>query len=258
MSFYLKSDKLGDILIQLHVLYYSIMKRLNILLSLYSLLALIIITERLLPATRVLLQPYDFIRLHEINQTVLFLTATVILSFFTLLLLTNNFKTIQSKAGILLAVLFIVGVYLYGAGEGWHEVASFTLNQYCSIKKITGNLCGGLFINDFYAGNIIFFIGGVFMNISLMGFAVMQPIKNWTNKDMSILLVNSLVYAFTWFAYAAFDTVSVGLLFSAILTFISIGFLVRIKNQFRKYPYITYSALAYSLATLATILVRFH
>jgi hypothetical protein len=60
------------------------MKRINTIVSLYTLTALVIIIERLLPITRVLLQPYDFIRLHEINQTVIFLPITIILSFFIL------------------------------------------------------------------------------------------------------------------------------------------------------------------------------
>jgi hypothetical protein len=68
------------------------MKRLNTIVSLYSLTALVIIIERLLPITRVLLQPYDFIRLHEINQTVIFLPITVILSFFILQLITNTYS----------------------------------------------------------------------------------------------------------------------------------------------------------------------
>ncbi|OGG25215.1 hypothetical protein A3A59_01355 [Candidatus Gottesmanbacteria bacterium RIFCSPLOWO2_01_FULL_42_10] len=136
-------------------------------------------------------------------------------------------------------------------------MASFTLNQYCTINNIIGNLCGGLFINDFYAGNIIFFVGGVFLNVSLMSFAVIQPLEHFDNQDLTILLANSLVYAFTWFAYAAFDKVLIGLLFSTILAFISIGFLIKVKSRLRKHPYILYSTVAYALATIATIVVRF-
>src|SRR5215213_3628398 len=131
------------------------MKRINIIVSLYTLTALIIIIERLLPITRVLLQPYDFIRLHEINQTVIFLPITVILSFFVLQSVTNNFRTLDRTLNTALVVVFVCGAYLYGAGEGWHEVASFTLNTYCDTQNLSGNLCQGLFINDYYVGNLI-------------------------------------------------------------------------------------------------------
>jgi hypothetical protein len=216
----------------------------------------VIIIERLLPITRVLLQPYDFIRLHEINQTVIFLPITVILSFFILQSVTNRFQTINRPLNTVLAIVFVCGAYLYGAGEGWHEVASFTLNTYCDTQSLPGNLCQGLFINDYYAGNLIFFIGGVMMNGVLLALAAQQPMERFTNKDMAILLVNSLVYAFTWFAYAAFDVVLLGLLFAALLALISVLAFAKVKWNAREYPYITYSAVAYVLATAATLVYR--
>jgi hypothetical protein len=234
------------------------MNRLNILFSLYSLTALVVIIERLLPATRGLLQPYNFIRLHEINQTVIFLSITIVLSVLFLKEISNNFQSLRDKGNTLLLCIFVVGVYLYGAGEGWHEVASFTLNQYCNLHNLTGNLCNGLFINDFYAGNIIFFIGGLMSNITLMIFALRRAMKPFSKKEITILVLNSIVYAFTWFAYAAFDTVAVGLFFLLILMIVSDIFYWKVKSKITAYPFILYSALAFSLATIGTILVKFH
>jgi hypothetical protein len=232
------------------------MKRINIIVTLYSLTALVIIIERLLPATRMLLQPYDFIRLHEINQTVIFLPITVILSFFVLQSVTDHFRTLNTRLNTVLAVVFVCGVYLYGAGEGWHEVASFTLNTYCDTQNLAGNLCQGLFINDYYVGNLIFFVGGVMMNAVLLAIATQQKMERFNNKDMAILLVNSIVYAFTWFAYAAFDIVLLGLYFAALLAVISIVAWIKVKRNMREYPYITYSVVAYTLATVATMIYR--
>ncbi len=232
------------------------MKRINTIVSLYTLTALVIIIERLLPITRVLLQPYDFIRLHEINQTVIFLPITVILSFFILKSVTDNFQTLNRRLNTFLVVVFLCGAYLYGAGEGWHEVASFTLNTYCDTDNLTGNLCLGLFINDYYAGNLIFFVGGVMMNTVLLVLATQQRMERFNNTDLAILLFNSLVYAFTWFAYAAFDVVLLGLYFATLLAVISIVAFMRVKWNAREYPYITYSAVAYTLATIATFIYR--
>lgn len=232
------------------------MRKINVIFSLYSLTACIIIIERLSPTTRIILSPYHFIRLHELIQTTLFLSITIILSFFMVQAILNNFKTLQGKENIFLLVLFIVGIYLYGAGEGWHEVASFTLNSYCNLHHIKGNLCGGLYINDFYTGNLLFFIGGVFINMSIMALAAKYPMRPFSRKDMIILIINSIIYAFTWFAYAAFDTVMVGLFFSALLMLLSLAFLLKTKFQWKIYPYITYSFIAYSLATIGTILVK--
>lgn len=232
------------------------MKRINTIVTLYTLTALVIIIERLSPTTRILLQPHNFIRLHELNQTVIFLTITVILSFFVLQSVTNNFQTLNKKSNMALAVIFLAGAYLYGAGEGWHEVASFTLNTYCDANNPAGDLCQGLFINDYYAGNLIFFVGGVMMNTVLLVLATQQRMERFNNKDLAILLFNSLIYALTWFAYAAFDIVLLGLFFAALLAIISIVVFIKVKWNVREYPYITYSAVAYTLATLATLIYR--
>lgn len=230
------------------------MNRLNWLFTFYSLIAVVIIIERLLPSP--LLAPYNFIRLHELNQTILFITSTVVLSFFYLKLFTKDFSILKTGKNSFLALLFLTGIYLYGAGEGWHEIASFTLHTYCDPLRIVGDLCHGLFINDFYTGNIIFFIGSVLVTWVLLYFSSVYTLDRFSKKEMTILLLNSLVYALTWFAYAAFDVVLIGLLFSALLMAISWIFLIIRNFKFRDYPFITYSTVAYTLSTLATILYK--
>ena len=230
------------------------MHRLNILFSLFSFIALVIIIERLLPSP--FIGPYNSIRLHQLNQTILFIGATVVLSFFYLKEFTQNFTSLSKKGDMLLAMFFVIGVYLYGAGEGWHEVASFTWNTYCS-PQAADNLCRGLYINDYYTGNIIFFVGGLLMNIPLLVLSLRHPTQVFNNKNITILTLNSIVYAFTWFAYAAFDEVGVGLFFSAVLMIISGYYFFQIYKGFRKYPFVLYSFGAYTLATAASAVVRF-
>ncbi|MBI2593696.1 hypothetical protein HYW44_03565 [Candidatus Daviesbacteria bacterium] len=232
------------------------MRPLNLLFTLASINVLVITIERFSFTTGILLEPFQFIRLHELLQGPVFLTISVVLSFLTLKIVSDNFKGLNTKTGLILGSLFVAGIYLYGMGEGWHEIASFTFNQYCDTKNFSDNLCGGLFINDYYTGNILFFIGGILMNGSLIFLEMMNPSKVFGNKDMSILFVNSFVYAFTFFAYAGFDRVLVGLYSTLILMIIALYAFAKIKDKFRNYPYITYSALSYTLASIASIIVR--
>lgn len=237
-------------------MYYWDMKPLNILFTISSFNVLLIIVERLSFTTDILLQPYSHIRLHELIQGPIFLTISVVLSFLTLRLLTNNFKNLTTNYGLILSTIFVAGAYLYGLGEGWHELASFTFNHHCNVNNFTGDLCGGLFINDYYTGNILFFIGGISMNTSLIFLELKSPSKAFNKRDLIILSANSLVYAFTWFAYAGFDRVLVGLYSALILMAVSLYIFFKIKSKFQNYPFITYSALAYALAGSASLALR--
>lgn len=232
------------------------MKPLNVLFTLTSLNVLLITAERFSFTTGVLFGPYDYIRLHELLQGPVFLTISVILSLLTLRILSSNFAALKNKNGLILAVLFTAGIYLYGLGEGWHEIASFTFNQYCDTKAFVGDLCGGLFINDYYTGNILFFIGGILMNSSLIFFEAKNPSGVFGNKDIAILCINSFIYAFSFFAYAAFDRVLIGLYSTLLLMVIADYAFVKVKKQFKRYPYITYSAFVYTLAGIASLIVR--
>lgn len=233
------------------------MKKINLLFTLSSLSVILVTVERFSFTTKVLLQPYSFMRLHEIIQMTFVILLTVIIPFLLIREVTNNFDTFKSKKGIILALLSIVGIYYYATGNGIHEVASFTFNQYCDTKNFTGDLCGGLFFNDYYTGNIFYFVGGALMVTSLMLFEKLSPNKNWGKKDMRILVVNAVLYAVAIFAYAAFDRVLVGLVYSLIMTLISLYIFLPLRKKYLHYPVISYTALTYTLGTLAAIVVRF-
>lgn len=232
------------------------MKKLNILFSLSSLSVLIVTIERFSATTKVLLEPFSFLRLHELIQMAFVILLTVVIPFFLLREVTNNVESFKIKKGFLLALLFIIGVYYYATGNGAHEIASFTFNQYCDTKNFTDNLCGGLFINDYYTGNIFYFVGGAMMVLSLMLFEKLSPNKNWTKKDMRILVANAVIYALAIFAYAAFDRVLVGLIYSIIMTLVSVYLFLQVRHKYLRYPIITYTALTYTLGTIAALIVR--
>lgn len=228
------------------------MNRLNSAFSVTSVLVLLVTIERFSFTTTILLQPYSFIRLHELVQGPILLTLFLVVSTFVLRELSHGFKTLPYW----LLALFVAGAYIYGLGEGWHEVTSFTLNQHCEVPNISGDLCGGLFVNDYYTGNILFFLGGIGMAVALMILERLSPGTGWDNRNIVIGAVNSFIYSFTFFAYAAFDLVLVGLYSTIALMLISLALLAGVIRSWRQHPYISYSAFAYTLATAASVIVR--
>lgn len=232
------------------------MKRLNVLFTLSSLNVLLVTVERFSFTTQVLLQPYNFIRLHEIVQITTLILFTVLIPIFVLKELTDNFEALKSKLGCGLLLIFITGIYFYATGNGLHEVSSFNFNNFCDTQNFTDDLCGSMFINDYYTGNIFYFFGAILMVVPLLVFEKLNPVKNFTKKDMVVTAVNATIFALAIFAYAGFDRVLVGLVYSIIIMFVALGFFARIRKKYWNYPYITYTTLAYTLGTLAAFLFR--
>ncbi|MBV9229417.1 MAG: hypothetical protein JOZ18_08895 [Chloroflexi bacterium] len=235
------------------------MKRLHILFSLSSLAVVLVSIERFSFTTHILLQPYSFLRLHEAIQIVVLILATVIIPFFLFKEVTHDFSLLtKTKKNVLLGVLFITGIYFYASGNALHELASFLFNQYCDVTQVSGQLCAGLFFNDYYTGNVLYFIGAFFMNIALILFEIAQPRFLLTRRDILLILPNSLIYALAIVAYAGFDRVIVGLVYSLLTTLIVVSILFIHRKEVLRLPITNYTALTYTIGTVLACIVRFH
>jgi hypothetical protein len=231
-------------------------KRLNVLFSLSSLSVVLVTLERFSFTTRILLQPHSFLRLHEVVQISAIILLTVILPFLVLVEVSQNFRGFQSRTGLLLALLFVIGVYFYATGNGLHEVASFTLNQFCGPANASTDLCAGLFINDFYTGNILYFTGGALMVLAVLLLEHRMAGPRFTNRDLAITLTNAAIYALAIFAYAAFDRVLVGLVYAVTLALIADALWLSVRGAYRAHPVTTYTAAAYTLGAVLALAVR--
>jgi hypothetical protein len=170
--------------------------------------------------------------------------------------ITDRFASLRQPRTTWLLVVFIVGLYFYATGNGVHELASFTLNTYCDVNDTAGNLCGGLFVNDFYTGNVMFFVGGFLMTASLILIEKRSPTDAFQDNGFVLLVINAVIYSLTVLAYAGFDKAPVGLIYSlAMLVFVAAIFLP-VRRQYRQYPFTTYNAIVYSLGAVASLLVR--
>lgn len=225
--------------------------------TLLSLNAVLVTAERFSFTTKVILQPYSFLRLHEVIQMSVIILISVIIPFFILKEITRNFESLKMTKGTILGLIFIIGLYFYSTGNGLHEVASHQFNTFCGAR-INSMLCGNMFFNDFYTGNILYFVGLFLSNLSLILFELMAPAKRFSNSDLGVTFINSFVLALTFFAYAAFDTVLVGLAYVIISAVIFVPILIMNKNKLRSLPFTAYTALAYLLSAVTALIVRFH
>lgn len=233
------------------------MNKINLLFSLSSLSVILVTIERFSFTTKVLLQPFNFLRLHELVQISILILFTVIVPFLLLREVTNNFESLKLEKGFILGLVFIGGVYFYATGNGVHEVSSFNFNNLCDVKNFTDEMCGSFFINDYYTGNIFYFIGAAMMVGALMLLEKLRPNKEYKKKDLTLMLINVVIYAFAIFAYAAFDRVSVGVVYSVIVMLFADYLFLRARKNYLQYPVITYTAATYTLGTIAALVIRF-
>ncbi|MBI3984744.1 MAG: hypothetical protein HY344_02265 [Candidatus Levybacteria bacterium] len=95
------------------------------------------------------------------------------------------------------------------------------------------------------------------MVASLLLLEFKRPNETYKKKDFPITIINAVIYAFAIFAYAAFDKVLVGIVYSFITTVFSIYLFIKIRENYLKYPVITYTTITYILGTVAAFIVRF-
>ena len=232
------------------------MKPVNRLLTLLSLTTIVITLERISPTTKILLQPYSFLHLHEVVQMGVISAFSVVISFLLLRTLSRNFYLLQDPRGAVLGIVFILGTYFYATGNGAHEVASFMFNEFCDTKHFASTECGSMYFNDYYFGNIVYFIGLGLSNLALVLLELGRPDESLNRKDTRVTVANAMVLALTFFAYDAFDRVAVGLLSTIVYALLFDWLLLTHGVRFRSVPFTLYSALGFTLATAVSIPVR--
>lgn len=232
------------------------MNRLNTLFTLTSLSVVLVTLERFSFTRHVLLPPHQFLRLHELVQMTVVILFTVVIPALVLREVSQDFSALRSTAGAWLFLAFVAGVYFYATGNGVHEMASFALGVSCDPDHVSGDFCGGLFVNDFYTGNILYFVGAFLMTASILVLERGNPSDRYREGGLTVLVVNAVVFALTVLAYAGFDRVLVGLVYSIVMLVFVLACFLPVRRRYREFPFTTYTAIVYTLGTLASVVAR--
>src|SRR5579884_1199089 len=232
------------------------MKPVNRLLTPLSLTAVVITIERVSPTTRIILPPSDFLRLHEVVQMGVITAFSVLVTFLLFRVLSGNFLSLQDERGTILGMVFFLGTYFYATGNGSHEVASYLLNQYCGSGGHGRGICGSLFVDDYYFGNIAYFLGLGLSTLALILLELRRPDETYDRGDLRVTLANGGVLALTFIAYDAFDRVTVGLIATIVYAVVFGLLLLRSNVRYRALPFTLYSAVGFTLAALVAIPIR--
>ncbi|MBI4130516.1 hypothetical protein HY468_04320 [Candidatus Roizmanbacteria bacterium] len=245
------------------------MRKVHLILSGLSATIILLSLNRLTPWTSGYLAPFEFLRWLDFNAMIPIPLISVLLYY----LLKKNVEqnSVEKKSlashlpfhktpeGKLLVfnILFITGVYLFGAGSGDHEVTNYLNTRFCNAGEIKSVLCNIISYNDDEFSHIMYYLGFIALNISLMGIEYLFPRKDKiTNRDLKFILINSLFIALGIFANLAFEPAGLDLIFFGSVTVLGLYLLNNQRNNFRAFPVLFYLTASYTIGIVATLLYK--
>jgi len=228
------------------------MKKIHILLSIQSLVAVLVSINRLGTWTLGYVLPNEFLR--WVDFTNMLVLPLISLVAFYLLKKTLEYDSPQRETAShrTLNLIFLVGVYLLGASYGDHEVTNYLHARFC-LDDPASDLCRIIIFNDDEFSHWVFFTGFVLVNAALLFLQTVFPYRERIiGGDIVLLVVNALFLGAGIFANLAFEVIGLDLYVVALLTVLSIYLLWRRGWQ----PLFVYYTAAYMLGLVATSIVK--
>ena len=151
-----------------------------------------------------------------------------------------------------LTLLFILGVYIFGAGYGDHEVTNYLHVRFC-LDDAGSALCRIIIFNDDEFSHWIWFGGFVIINAILMGIQALFPTRTpLKGRDWWLIGVNALFIALGIVANLAFEEIGLDLYIVALLALVA-WFLTWRKGR---QPLLLYYAAAYTVGLIVTGIIK--
>lgn len=232
------------------------MRRIHLLLAGQSLIIVLLSINRLSSITLGFVASNEFLRWVDLNNMLFLPLASVVLSYLLKRVLEQEGPEQYGRTGISLGILFIVGIYLLGAGYGDHEVTNYLHSRFC-LDATTSPLCRIVIYNDDDFSHYVFFLGFILINAVLMLIQDRQPRRvPATRGDLLLIGINGLFIATGIFANLAFEEIGLDLYVVALLSLVSLYLLLGRGRPVQRVPVVAYFALAFTLSTLGTFVVK--
>jgi hypothetical protein len=228
------------------------MRRFHILLAVQSLVAILVSFNRLGSWTLGYVLPNEFLRWVDFNN--MLVLPLISLVAFYLLKKTVEYSSPEreGRSHMIVNLVFIVGIYLLAASYGNHEVTNYLHVRFCSTDS-GSDLCRIIIYNDDEFSHWVFFTGFVMMNSALLFLQNIFPYKGEiSNKDVSLLIFNSLFLSAGILANLGFEQIGLDLYVVAALALLSLRFLWKRGKQ----PLFVYYTSAYGCGLVASLIAQ--
>jgi hypothetical protein len=233
------------------------MKKVHWTLTGLSLTIVLLSLNRLTSFTAGYLQPYEFLRWVDFNAMLPIPLFSVVLYYLLQQQITYDSPFRNTSRYVLLMVLFISGVYLFGAGSGDHEVTNYLNARFCEGGDAESTLCNIIGYNDDEFSHYVYYLGFILLNVSLIFMEYSMPRRQQASrKDMFFILLNSLLIGLGIFANLAFEEIGLDLIFFGSVLLLALALLWFGKRRVYRLPIISYFAASYSLGVIGTLLYK--
>jgi hypothetical protein len=233
------------------------MKKIHWILTGLSLTIVLLSLNRLTSFTAGYLQPYEFLRWVDFNAMLPIPLISLILYYLLQRQITYDSPFQRTSKYLLLMVLFVSGVYLFGAGSGDHEVTNYLNTRFCERGDTNSTLCNIIGYNDDEFSHYVYYLGFILLNVSLICMEFYTPrTQQASRKDLFFILLNSLLIGLGIFANLAFEEIGLDLVFFGSVLLLALALLLLGKRSVYGLPIIFYFAASYSLGVIGTVLYK--
>jgi hypothetical protein len=222
------------------------------LLVVQSVVIVLLSINRLSTLTLGYVSSNEFLRWVDFNNMLILPLLSLIAFYLLKKHLEYNSPAREGRWHRTLSLLFVIGVYLLGAGYGTHEVTNYLHARFCPAGD-TSALCHIIIVNDDEFSHLVFFTGFVLINATLLFLQVLFPRRASLGVgDGALLVFNGFFIGAGIFANLAFETIGLDLYVVGLLAVLALILLWRYGTQ----PLLIYYSTAYSVGLIATALYK--
>jgi len=230
------------------------MKRILWIFTGLSVVILLLSLNRLTSLTSSYLEPHEFLRWLDFNAMIPIPLASILLYYLLLREVVGESSFVKTKTYIILFLIFISGIYLFGTSSGTHEVTNYLNTRFCDRGRVSSTLCNIIKYNDDEFSHIVYYLGFILINITLMVTEFNIPRKDGMNKKYKLgVLANAIFIGLGIFANLAFEEIGIDLYFFGSMMALSLYLLSRRGWKIAQHPTLFYFAISYSLGVLGTL-----
>lgn len=230
----------------------QVLGRIHLLLTIQTVIILLLSVNRLSSFTLGYVATNEFLRWVDFHNMLTLPLVSLVTFYYLKETLADEPTTRNGVAYQVVGLLFALGLYLFGAGYGSHEVTNYLHVRFCD-QDATSNLCRIVIFNDDEFSHWVWFAGFVLINLVLLLTQARFPYRGrWQQRDTWLLIGNGLFVALGIFANLAFEEIGLDLYIVALLALLAVGAWQRYGRQ----PLFLYYATGYWIGLLGAGLYK--